>query len=175
MSREASSRAELVAALLQAGRQLSAATIMFHQTVADCLGLNATDHKCLDLLATAGPLTAGELADRTGLTTGAITSAIDRLERAGYARRVDDPRDRRRVIVRPVARRCRRIGRLFEHLGAAVAELGARYRDEQLVTILDFLAESQRVLHESTQRLRPQAEKGAGRKAGPNRRHQSSD
>jgi hypothetical protein len=65
--------------------------------VADRLGLNPTDHKCVDFLLMNGPLTAGELATLTALTTGAITAALDRLERAGFAKREDDPDDRRRV------------------------------------------------------------------------------
>ena len=64
---------------------------MFHQAIADRLGLNVTDHKCIDLLLMKGPLTAGELAGMTGLTTGAITAVIDRLEKAGFVRREDDP------------------------------------------------------------------------------------
>src|SRR5262245_19155826 len=116
---------------MRAGRQLSAATIMFHQAIADRLGLNPTDHKCVDLLVTAGPMTAGELADATGLTTGAITGVIDRLEEAGFVRRADDPNDRRRVILRVIPKRYRQIGRLFESLSAAAADLGARYSDRE--------------------------------------------
>src|SRR5438132_5236412 len=101
---------------------------MFHQTVADRLGLNPTDHKCVDLLLLKGPMTAGELADSTGLTTGAITGAVDRLEKAGYVHRQPDPGDRRRVIVRVVSRRVGEIGRLFESLAAATAELSLRYK-----------------------------------------------
>src|SRR5437763_15469371 len=103
-------RGELVEGLLRLGRQLSSATIMFHQAVADHFGLNPTDHKCMDLLFTKGPMTAGELADVTGLTTGAITGVIDRLEGDGFVRREDDPNDRRRVIVRVVPRRQQEVG-----------------------------------------------------------------
>ena len=94
--------------LNQAGRRLSQATILFHQAVADRLGLHPTDHKCIDLLVSAGSTTAGELAEATGLTTGAITGVIDRLEAAGFVRREDDPNDRRRVIIRVVPKRYRR-------------------------------------------------------------------
>src|SRR5262245_22826573 len=102
---------------------------MFHQAVADRLGLNPTDHKCADFLWTRGPMTAGELAELTGLTTGAITGVIDRLERGGFVRREDDPGDRRRVVVRAVPKRLRQIGRLFEDVAARMAELSARYTD----------------------------------------------
>ena len=103
MPAESPARSGLLDELQQAGRRLSLATIMFHQAVADRLGLNPTDHKCIDLLASAGWTTAGELAEATGLTTGAITGVIDRLEAAGFVRREDDPNDRRRVIVRVIS------------------------------------------------------------------------
>src|SRR6516225_8343013 len=80
-------------ALLDQGRDVGTAAIMFHQAVADRLGLNPTDHKCLDLVHRAGGATAGDLAEWTGLTTGAITGLIDRLERAGFVRREDHPGD----------------------------------------------------------------------------------
>jgi DNA-binding MarR family transcriptional regulator len=85
--------------LLWEVRASQSATDRFDQAVADSVGLNRTDMRLVDLLDREGRLTAGELAAGTGLTTGAITTAIDRLERAGYARRVRDSDDRRRVYV----------------------------------------------------------------------------
>jgi DNA-binding MarR family transcriptional regulator len=154
VSRQLPPRSELQQGLFVAGRQLSTATIMFHQAVADCLGLNVTDHKCIDLLLLNGPLTAGELAAMTGLTTGAITAVIDRLERAGFARRQDDPDDRRRVIVSVVVQRCRDIERLFQPFAASFGELTDRYSDKELAVILDFMNRSGQGLHQSTLELR---------------------
>ena len=71
----------------------------FDQAIADRLGMNRTDMRCVDLIDQAGGMTAGELARAADLTTGAVTAVIDRLERAGMARRVADPADRRRVRV----------------------------------------------------------------------------
>jgi DNA-binding MarR family transcriptional regulator len=150
-------RAGLLDAMMQGGRQLSLATIMFHQAVADRLGLNPTDHKCIDLLASAGPMTAGELADATGLTTGAITGVIDRLQEAGFVRREDDPNDRRRVIVRVIPKRSREIDRLFEFLSAAMTDLGASYSNRDLATIVDFMTRSNQLLREATLALRQRA------------------
>lgn len=164
MSREPPQRAELLEGLVVAGRQLSTATIMFHQAIADRLGLNVTDHKCMDLLLMKGPLTAGELAGLTGLTTGAITAVIDRLEQAGFVRRGDDLDDRRRVVVQAVPKRCREIERLFEPLAATIAELSARYKDEELVVILDFMNRSREGLHQSTVELRQQRSSANKRK-----------
>ena len=98
-----------------------------------------------------------ELAESTGLTTGAITGVIDRLEAAGFVRREDDPNDRRRVILRVIPKRYREIGRLFERLSAAAADLGARYSDRELATILDFMTRSHQMLHEATWELRQRA------------------
>ncbi len=168
MSAESPAKSGLIDDLQQAGRRLSLATIMFHQAVADRLGLNPTDHKCIDLLASAGSTTAGELAEATGLTTGAITGVIDRLEAAGFVRREDDPDDRRRVIVRVIPKRYRDIARLFEPFGKAVAELGASYSERELATILDFITRSCLLLREATLELRKSAPApAAGKKAKP--------
>ena len=76
MSRDSRRREELLARLNDGFRQLSAATILFHQAVADRLGMNITDHKCAEILARTGPITAGDLARRTGLTTAERSSCI---------------------------------------------------------------------------------------------------
>jgi DNA-binding MarR family transcriptional regulator len=155
MSRDARQREELLAGLNDGFRQLSAATILFHQAVADRLGMNVTDHKCADILARTGPITAGELARHTGLTTGAITGVIDRLEGAGFVRRVRDPHDRRRVIVEPVVKRMEQvIGPLFESMGRAAAELCARYSTEELAVIRDFTARAHQMAIDEARKLR---------------------
>src|ERR1700722_20308104 len=81
------------------GKRLSTATIMFHSAVADRMGLSVTDAKCRSILVQLGPMTAGVIAQRLGLTTGAVTGVIDRLVAAKLVRRVGDPADRRRVVV----------------------------------------------------------------------------
>lgn len=85
MSRDLREKSELIGLLIDEMRETTTVTILFHQAIADRLGMNITDHKCAGILARSGPITAGELARRTGLTTGAITGVIDRLERAGFA------------------------------------------------------------------------------------------
>src|SRR5258706_13137370 len=87
-------RWELIAALGMAGRELSAHTVMFHTAVAERLRLGLTDHKAFDFILRHGPVTAGQLAEITGLTTGAVTGVIDRLEKTGYGERVGDSADR---------------------------------------------------------------------------------
>ena len=112
---------------------------MFHQAVADRVGLHVTDLRCLNLLAQAGPLTAGELGQQLGLgTTGAVTRMVDRLEGAGYVRREADPRDRGRVIIRPVPERLATIAPHYQGMVSAWTDLLAGYSDEQLHLFLDL-------------------------------------
>ena len=155
MSRDSQNRAELLATLNDEFRQLSTATILFHQAIADRLGMNVTDHKCAEILLRNGPITAGELAQHTGLTTGAITGVIDRLEKAGFARRTKDPKDRRRVIIEPILKQIERaIGPLFESMAQSATELCASYSTEELTVIRDFTVRSRQMAIEETRKLR---------------------
>jgi len=156
MSKKSSdSRSELLAALGDEFRQLATATVLFHQAIADRLGMHVTDHKCLDILVRTGPITAGELAQRTGLTTGAITGVIDRLEKAGFVRRVKDADDRRRVVIEPFPERIEReIAPLFKSLAPAMADLCARYSTLELAVIRDFIVGVQELAYEQIRKLR---------------------
>jgi DNA-binding MarR family transcriptional regulator len=136
------------------GRELSARTIMFHQAVAEHLGLNATDHKCLDIARRGEAMTAGELAQCTGLTSGAITGVIDRLERAGFVSRVRDDQDRRRVLVRPIAERARAIAPLFASVDTRWRALCRRYSEHELDIINRFMADSIALLAGEARKLR---------------------
>ncbi|MBV9599033.1 MAG: MarR family transcriptional regulator [Chloroflexi bacterium] len=109
---------------------------------AECFGLNRTDLRCLELLGRAGALTPTELARALDFTTGGVTTVIDRLEQAGYARRRPDPADRRRVIVQATARVGRREAEVFGQLIRSTESLLSAYSDAQLATIRDFLTRS---------------------------------
>jgi len=138
------------------GFRLSTATILFHTAIADRLKISATDVKCYSILRQSGPITAGQLAERTGLTTGAITGVIDRLERAELVRRVRDPGDRRSIVLELVhnPEREREIAQLYEPLGRAITGLVAQYSAAERATILDFLTKASAVLEAETKRLR---------------------
>jgi DNA-binding MarR family transcriptional regulator len=138
------------------GFRLSTATVLFHAAIADRLGVSATDVKCYSILRQTGPITAGELAERTGLTTGAITGVIDRLEQANLVCRVRDPTDRRRVVLELLnnPERERAIDQLYEPLGRAIMELVTRYSAAERATILDFLSKATSVLEAETRHLR---------------------
>jgi DNA-binding MarR family transcriptional regulator len=98
-------REEIIQAITARMKDMSTETIVFHQAVSDVLGLHIMDHKSLDLIHRFGSMPADKLADLTGLTTGAVTGIIDRLEKSGYVRRTNDPKDRRRTIVEPTRNR----------------------------------------------------------------------
>ncbi len=87
-----------------------------------------------------GPTTAGKLSAHTGLTTGATTAVIDRLERAGFARRLRNTEDRRSVLVEALPERLRQIEALYQPLAVAVARLNEEYGDRQLAVIVDYLS-----------------------------------
>ncbi len=145
-------RMRRVAAALQSqGRH----TVLFHQTVAERIGLNATDSRVLSYLGDVGSATAGELAELTGLTTGAVTRIIDRLEKAGVARRDSDPRDRRKVIVvhLPESGAQRKFERLMAPFGRAVGDLLTRYSDAELELFAEFAEASTELLRGATRTL----------------------
>ncbi|MEU0885513.1 MarR family transcriptional regulator [Lentzea sp. NPDC005914] len=121
-------------------REISAMTVMFHSRVAGEMGLSATDEKCLDFASRAnGPLTAGRLAELSGLSTGAVTGVIDRLERAGFVRRVRDPHDRRKVLVELTPAEFQKYGHLFEAARDSLVEVLSHFRDDELQVIERYL------------------------------------
>jgi DNA-binding MarR family transcriptional regulator len=127
-----------MATLHMAIRDVSGLGVLYSQAVAARLGVNSTDLECLDHIA-RGPVTAGALAQATGLTTGAITGVIDRLEREGFARRESDPDDRRKVLVRATPAVRRKVAPFYEPMERLVTSALAVYRDDQLALLLEFL------------------------------------
>jgi DNA-binding MarR family transcriptional regulator len=147
-------RAELLEQLAMAGRASSVATVMFHTAVAAKQGLSASEEKALDLLERSGPLTAGELARQSGLAPASVTGLINRLEQKGFARRIQNPSDRRSILVEvDVERMYARVAPLFANWVRSLEELYAGYSDEQLEVILHFLTEAARRQQEATARL----------------------
>lgn len=131
-------RTSAIADLMRAGRETSRLSVVFRYAIADRLGLTVSDLECLDFLADAGPATAGQVAERTNLTTGAVTSMLRRLQQAGWVTAERDPSDRRRVIVtlrperaaeleRPYEGFAERAGRLVEGYSADEVELLVRH------------------------------------------------
>jgi DNA-binding MarR family transcriptional regulator len=134
-----SARDQLIQALMTEYRYVSANSVMFSQALADRAGIPSTDNECLDFLMLKGPATAGQLAQLTGLTTGAITAVIDRLEKAGFVQREQDKKDRRRVIVVPnEAKILAEIVPYAMPMGEAMAAICADFTDDELDAILRF-------------------------------------
>ncbi len=138
------------------GSRMSTATVLFHAAVADHMGVNVTDVKCYSILRQTGPITAGELGERVGLTTGAITGVIDRLEQAGLVQRTRDAQDRRRVVLQLLsnAEHEQMLNQLYAPLGQAVMQLVSSYSEAERKTIQDFMIKTIEILEAETARLR---------------------
>ena len=131
------------------------------QVSAERIGINATDLNCLNIVAVTGPMTAGELARATGLTTASITGVLDRLEEGGFVRRERDPKDRRRVIVTlNPGPGLREIGPTFGPLVRAWREAAAGYSDEDLRLLLDFQLKLEQIVRDQLARLRGEVSGG---------------
>jgi DNA-binding MarR family transcriptional regulator len=133
-------------------RDLATAMIAFHEAGARRLGMTAAERKCAGIIAELGETTPKQLADATGLSTGAITGIVDRLERAGYAKREPNAKDRRSVLIR--ARNTERLVRetvpIFAALTAAMTALDARYTPDERALILKHLEDTIAILREQT-------------------------
>ena len=128
--------------------------IAFDDATADRLGINRTDLNCIDIIERHGGITAGELAAEAGLTTGAVTAVIDRLERAGYARRVRDDEDRRRITVEVTPELERLAGALYGPMMEEWEAMMNRATTEQLQLMVDFMREANEVKPRHVERLR---------------------
>jgi DNA-binding MarR family transcriptional regulator len=154
MTTDKYSKSALIQAMLGMSQQFSTSTVLFHTALAERLGLNPTDHKCVDVLMRRGAMTAGQLAEVTGLTTGSITTALDRLEKAHFIKRVPDPQDRRKVILEVIPDRLPEMVPLFEGLVGSYSQMLEHYSESELRLILEFLEKTIQITDEQAQRLR---------------------
>lgn len=180
MSRSQPNRREIVTAILQQLRGNSTRGVLLHAAVAERLGLNPSDHKCADLMMSQpGPTTPGRLAELTGLSSGAITGVLDRLEQAGFVERTHDRADRRRILVRVTNRRGPDMEEMFAPLRAASERMCEEFSTPELEIVLRFMRASSTVLDGAMVQLRtlgplsaPMREPAA---AGPRRAVRASD
>lgn len=139
-------------------RRSATGGVFLLQAVAERSGMNLTDLQCINILTSTGPITAGRVAELMGLTTGAITGVINRLERAGYVRREKDPGDGRRVVIQPVLEELERAGAgFFGSQGQALDALIAGYDDRDLAVVLDFTRRTNVMTEQETARIRAAA------------------
>jgi DNA-binding MarR family transcriptional regulator len=166
----------LLAELETAMRKSSAQGTMFAQAVAEQAGISSSDMDCMDFLNMEGRMTAGRLAELTGLTTGAITGVVDRLEKAGFVRRERDDRDRRKVFIALVPDRLKEIGEFYGLLQRAMQKQCEAYTDAELKLILRYATDSRQSILEATNQLKakihemPKAKRASVKKSAEPRR-----
>jgi DNA-binding MarR family transcriptional regulator len=130
---------DLARRVVLGGRDYSIGAVLFHRAAGQLLGLNVTDMKCLDIVTLKGSASPSELAEHTGLSTGATTAMIDRLERAGLVERRPHPRDRRATLVVPSKAAMRKLPALFQSLAEALV---SGYSEKELAVLADFFAKA---------------------------------
>jgi DNA-binding MarR family transcriptional regulator len=134
------SKKELIEELNQTIQRTGTLTVLHTNAVADKIGLSATEFESMDIISRNQPISAGKLAMECGLTTGAITGIIDRLERAGLVRRVNDPKDRRRVLLDPIDdfEKNKKICELYQPMSKMFNALAEECTSEQLRFLIDI-------------------------------------
>ena len=169
MSREPSwEREQLYAELGDAVRANQRATDVVDELLAEIIGINRTDARCLDVLDQHGSMSAGDLATQSRLTTGAITAVIDRLERVGLARRVPDPADRRRVLVELTSKAYETANELMvEPMRNLYAPMAEGYSEEDLRLILDFTRRGCEIQERHAEWLRARLRDQSSRTSAP--------
>jgi DNA-binding MarR family transcriptional regulator len=133
------SREELIREVMAGFQRVSGHSVVLSQLIADKSDLSPADLETLGFLQQEGPSTAGRLAEVTGLTTGAVTRMIDRLERAKYVRRRGDPADRRRVLVELNTARVREFDQFYVPMTADTLKLLEGYSDRDLELVVRLL------------------------------------
>jgi DNA-binding MarR family transcriptional regulator len=148
-------------------RELSTAVILFQEAVSRQLGVSAAERKCLSVLWELGVATPGQLLSATGLSSGAITGIVDRLERAGYARRESNPNDRRSLLIKPLrqAELARKIGPAFEGLRGAMEAVIGSYAPAERALIERHLRATIAVLRTQTESMEAPKKKRRGPKS----------
>jgi DNA-binding MarR family transcriptional regulator len=139
---------------MTACREFTSAVDVVNQMVGERMGVNRTDHRVLEILNRKGAMTAGDLAAAGHLTTGAITTVLDRLEKVGYVRRVRDTADRRRVLVEQTAEGMKTGVRYYRPFMNRTFETMSHYDAEQLTAIRDFMREAAELTEQYAQELR---------------------
>ncbi|WP_238432993.1 MarR family winged helix-turn-helix transcriptional regulator [Micromonospora tarensis] len=148
------SRASAITDLMRAGRETSRLSMVFRYAIAERLGLTVSDLECLDYLADVGSATAGQVAERTNLTTGAVTSMLRRLQQAGYVTAERDPADRRRVIVALRPERIAEVKRPYESFADSAERLIDGYSVEEIMLLAGHFQRMQAMYLVELDRLR---------------------
>lgn len=150
------SRAQLIDTFDREARRMGSMSTLHNHAVADYAGLHVTDQECIDLLDWIGPLTAGEIGTHLGLSSGAVTGLVDRLEHGGWVRRERDPGDRRRVIVHlaPTPAQGDDLWKVYRPLAVAINAYRDRLDTRDLQVVVEFLEFANEAMAEATRHAR---------------------
>jgi DNA-binding MarR family transcriptional regulator len=147
-------RGELIARLQVLGEVDATQTALFQQSAAATYGLGVTEMKALSILMREGPRSAGQLAAGLHLTSGAVTGVVDRLVRRGFARRTQDERDRRKVVIEADLATLTSGENVYRSIGDAFADLHAGYTTDQLEFLARHIEASIEITKRETEKLR---------------------
>lgn len=150
-----SKRAKLLEKVWDLGRKMSTQTVFLHQAIAQTVGLNATDTKCIELISRAGdePVTPGWIGRRTGLSSGAVTHILDRLEKRRYIERVRDAKDRRKIFIRLRPDVFRQLAPKYEPIGRASLGVADQYSDRELELVCRFMEQLSEISQRELERV----------------------
>lgn len=151
-------RGALEAELIDEIRGSQTAVHQMDEAAHRALGINGTDGRCLDILDRRGLITAGQLATEAGLTTGAVTAVLDRLEGKGLVRRVPDPDDRRRILVEVTERQREEAARLYFPLKAMAAPWFEQLGEDDIRLLIAFNRVSREVNEQRAAEIRAELE-----------------
>jgi DNA-binding MarR family transcriptional regulator len=155
-------------------RKASALGTLYASAVAGSVGVSSSDMDCMDFLNLEGRMTAGRLAELTGLTTGAITGVVDRMEKAGLVRRERDLEDRRKVFIVPAKESMARLEQLYQPLKRAMQKQSSQYTDAELKLLVRYASESYQSILEATGQLQAMVEGSPkGKPTGPRKLRRS--
>ncbi|MFZ0013441.1 MAG: MarR family transcriptional regulator [Acidimicrobiia bacterium] len=145
--------------MVSAMRASQTASDMMDEAFCDFVGINRTDGRCLDVIDRLGELTAGQLATELGLTTGAVTAMIDRLEAGGLVSRNGDPGDRRKVVIRLTGEAEQVAMQIYGQMAHATAPYLAQLSDGDLLTLISFFEVSRKVNLELAESVRTRTDR----------------
>ena len=149
-----SGREKLLAEVDAESRRHGAANVLFHNAMAAKIGVSPSDLRCLSILDAMGPMSAGELAQASGLSPAAITNLLDRLEAAELVVRDRDPRDRRRLVVSASPQARERIAPFYASMTRSWQQVLAGFDEDELGVVLRFLQDSGDMLRQEMDKLR---------------------
>lgn len=153
-SQKLDKREQMVSSLMASIRKEIRATTLFVHTISEITGIHPTDIKCLDFLSEVKFATAGELAKITGLTTGAITSVIDRLEKIGFVKREADSSDRRKIIVRIIAEHPNNLELVQNIFINKLPNNLSEYKDKDLELIINWNKKLTEIFHSEIEKIK---------------------